>query len=85
MPTNSGIVSSISASLKPADTTVVRFLKDVATDIKGAPPVPPVGAGSVQYVIKRYTDEVLYDRLTTQAAAEAFKKEVQGMLDAARK
>jgi len=36
-------------------------------------------------VIKRYTDEVLYDRLTPQAAAEAFTKEVQGMLDSARK
>ena len=85
VPTNADIVSSITASLKPADTTVVGFLKDIAPDIKDAPPVPPVGAGSVQNVIKRYTDEVLYDRLTPQAAAEAFKKEVQGMLDSARK
>jgi multiple sugar transport system substrate-binding protein len=85
VPTNSEIVSGITPSLKPADTTVVGFLKDIAPDIKEAPPVPPVGAGSVQNVIKRYTDEVLYDRLTPQAAAEAFKKEVQGMLDSARK
>lgn len=85
VPANSEIVSGITPSLKPADTTVVGFLKDIAPDIKEAPPVPPVGAGSVQNVIKRYTDEVLYDRLTPQAAAEAFKKEVQGMLDSARK
>jgi multiple sugar transport system substrate-binding protein len=64
---------------------VVGFLKDLGPDIKGAPPVPPVGAGSVQNVIKRYTDEVLYDRLTPQAAADAFKKEVEGMLASARK
>jgi multiple sugar transport system substrate-binding protein len=85
VPTNSEIVSGITPQLKPADTTVVGFLKDIAPDVKDAPPVPPVGAGSVQNVIKRYTDEVLYDRLTPQAAAEAFKKEVQGMLDSARK
>ncbi|CCQ47403.1 bacterial extracellular solute-binding family protein [Pseudarthrobacter siccitolerans] len=85
VPTNSEIVESIRATLKPADTTVVGFLKDLGTDIKDAPPVPPVGAGSVQNVIKRYTDEVLYDRLTPQAAADAFKKEVEGMLASARK
>ncbi|VXC43668.1 Carbohydrate ABC transporter substrate-binding protein, CUT1 family [Arthrobacter sp. 9AX] len=85
VPTNAEIVESITPSLKPADTTVVGFLKDIAPDMEGAPPVPPVGAGSVQNVIKRYTDEVLYDRLTPQAAADAFKKEVEGMLAGARK
>jgi multiple sugar transport system substrate-binding protein len=85
VPANSEIVDSITPALKPADTTVVGFLKDVATDITDAPPVPPVGAGSVQNVIKRFTDEVLYDRLSPQAAAENFKKEVEGMLATARK
>jgi multiple sugar transport system substrate-binding protein len=85
VPANSEIVESISASLKPADTTVVGFLKEIAPDIAGAPPVPPVGAGSVQNVIKRFTDEVLYDRLTPQAAAESFRKEVETMLATARK
>jgi multiple sugar transport system substrate-binding protein len=85
VPTNPEIVEGITPALKPADTTVVGFLKDIAPDIREAPPVPPVGAGSVQNVIKRYTDEVLYDRLTPQAAADAFKKEVEGMLASARK
>ena len=85
VPSNPGIVESITPALKPADTTAVAFLKDIAPDIKDSPPVPPVGAGSVQNVIKRFTDEVLYDRLTPQAAAEAFRKEVEGMLATARK
>ena len=83
VPTNSEIVESITPALKQADTTVVSFLKDIAPDMEEAPPVPPVGAGSVQNVIKRYTDEVLYDRLTPQQAADAFKKEVEGMLASA--
>lgn len=85
VPTNADIVESITPSLKPADTTVVSFLTDIEPDVKDAPPVPPVGAGSVQNVIKRYTDEVLYDRLTPQAAAEAFKKEVESMISGASK
>lgn len=85
VPSNSEIVEGITPALKPADTTVVAFLKDIAPDIADAPPVPPVGAGSVQNVIKRFTDEVLYARLTPQASAEAFKKEVEGMLATARK
>lgn len=85
VPANSEIVESITPALKPADTTVVGFLKEIAPDISGAPPVPPVGAGSVQNVIKRFTDEVLYDRLTPHAAAESFRKEVEAMLATARK
>jgi multiple sugar transport system substrate-binding protein len=85
VPANSEIVQSITPSLKPADATVVGFLKDVAPEISEAPPVPPVGAGSVQNVIKRFTDEVLYDRQTPKDAAENFKKEVEDMLAAARK
>ncbi|MCO4239056.1 hypothetical protein NG698_18055 [Pseudarthrobacter sp. MDT3-9] len=85
VPSNSEIVEGITPALKPAGTTVVAFLKVIAPDIAGAPPVPPVGAGSVQNVIKRFTDEVLYDRMTPQAAADAFKKEVEGMLATARK
>ncbi|MEW9873440.1 ABC transporter substrate-binding protein [Arthrobacter sp. HS15c] len=85
VPSNSEIVEKITPALKPADTTVVAFLKDIEPDVADAPPVPPVGAGSVQNVIKRFTDEVLYDRMSPQAAAEAFKKEVEGMLATARK
>lgn len=84
VPGNSEIVESIASSLKPADITVVAFLKDIAPAITDAPPVRPVGAGSVQSVIKRFTDEVLDDRLTP-GAAEALKKEVEGMLATARK
>ncbi|KNH16204.1 ABC transporter substrate-binding protein [Arthrobacter sp. ZBG10] len=85
VPTNTDIVQAITPDLKPADTTVVSFLKDISPDIKTAPAVPPVGAGSVQNVIKRFTDEVLYDRLSPSAAAEGFRMEVDEMLSSARK
>jgi multiple sugar transport system substrate-binding protein len=84
VPGNAEVVESISPQLKPADTTVVKFLGDIKPDLKEAPPVPPVGSGSVQNVIKRYTDEVLYDRKTPAVAAEEFKKEVEGMLASAK-
>ncbi|KIS28511.1 ABC transporter substrate-binding protein [Arthrobacter sp. SPG23] len=85
VPANSEVLTSITSKLKPADSTVVNFLQDIKPDMAEAPPVPPVGSGSVQNVIKRYTDEVLYDRKTPSAAAEEFKKEVEDMLASARK
>ncbi len=84
VPSNPEIVEAITPKLQPADTTVVSFLADITPDMADAPPVPPVGAGSVQNVIKRFTDEVLYDRLTPQAAAQAFMKEVDSMVATAR-
>ena len=85
IPANSEVLADITPKLKAADTTVVGFLQAIKPDMAEAPPVPPVGSGSVQNVIKRYTDEVLYDRKSPSAAAEEFKKEVEGMLASARK
>ncbi|MCY1243361.1 putative ABC transporter substrate-binding protein YesO [compost metagenome] len=85
VPANSEVLAAITPKLKTADSTVVGFLQDIKPEMAEAPPVPPVGSGSVQNVIKRYTDEVLYDRKSPSAAAEEFKKEVEGMLASARK
>lgn len=85
VPTNSEIKAGLKDKLKPADVSAMGFLDTIKPEIAAAPAVPPVGAGTVQNVIKRYTDDVLFNRTSPAAAADAFKKEVQGMLDSARK
>ena len=59
---------------------MLDFLAEIEPDVDSAPPVPPVGASDVQNVIVRYTSEVLAGSMSPQDAAEAFKKEVEGMI-----
>ncbi|GAA3293145.1 ABC transporter substrate-binding protein [Arthrobacter citreus] len=80
VPTNSEVKESITDALSPANVEVLDFLAEIEPDVDSAPPVPPVGASDVQNVIVRYTSEVLAGSMSPQDAAEAFKKEVEGMI-----
>ncbi|MCU1573444.1 MAG: carbohydrate transporter substrate-binding protein family [Micrococcaceae bacterium] len=84
-PGNPDIRAAIASQLSPADKAAGEFLDAIASDIKTTPPVPPVGTGTVQSVIKRYTEDVLFDRTQPKAAAEAFKTEVDGLINSAKK
>lgn len=83
VPTNPEIKEAITGDLSPANVEVLEFLDEIEPDIEEAPPVPPVGASDVQNVIARYTSEVLAGDLSPDAAAEAFKTEVEGMIEQA--
>jgi len=48
-----------------------------------APRVTPNGASSVEAILKRHTEEVLFGRVTPEQAAAAFIKELQAEIDRA--
>ncbi|WP_171074656.1 hypothetical protein [Nonomuraea basaltis] len=43
----------------------------------------PNGASNLESIIKRHTEEVLFDRQTPEQAAESFIKEPQAEIDGA--
>lgn len=76
---NSEVREAIASKLAPADTKVVTFIDQIKEELGEAPAAPPKGAGAIQEIIKRYTSEVLFNRLT---AEEAGKKAVDEMKSA---
>ena len=64
---------------KPADIKVVKFIDQIKDELGEAPAPPPKGAGAIQEIVKRYTSEVLFDRLSTE---EAGKRAVDEMKSA---
>lgn len=81
VPANSKIRSAITSKLTGTDKAAAEFLDAVKV---GKPPrVTPNGASTVEAILKRYTEEVLFGRSTPQKAAEAFIKELQAEIDAA--
>ncbi len=76
---NSKVRDAISSKLTKADTKVVTFIDQIKNELGEAPAPPPKGAGAIQEIIKRYTSEVLFNRLSTE---EAGKKAVDEMKSA---
>ncbi|MDQ1060091.1 multiple sugar transport system substrate-binding protein [Arthrobacter globiformis] len=65
---NSQVRAAIQSKLTPADVKVVKFIDQIKGELGEAPAPPPKGAGAIQEIIKRYSSEVLFNRLSTQDA-----------------
>lgn len=76
---NSEVREAIAPKLAKADVKVVDFIDQIKEELGEAPAAPPKGAGAIQEIVKRYTSEVLFDRLSTE---EAGKKAVDEMKSA---
>jgi multiple sugar transport system substrate-binding protein len=76
---NSDVREAIATKLTPADTKVVKFIDQIKNELGEAPAPPPKGAGAIQEIVKRYTSEVLFNRLSPD---EAGKKAVDEMKSA---
>jgi multiple sugar transport system substrate-binding protein len=82
-PPNSTIRQGLvdGGGLGVADTASIEFLNDLETVAMDPPPaVPPVGAGGFQDVLRRYTVEVVFDRLTPEAAGEQLLAEAEALI-----
>jgi multiple sugar transport system substrate-binding protein len=76
---NSDVRAAIASKLTPADIKVVKFIDQIKDELGDAPAPPPKGAGAIQEIVKRYTSEVLFNRLSSD---EAGKKAVDEMKSA---
>ncbi|GGN63198.1 sugar ABC transporter substrate-binding protein [Actinoplanes lobatus] len=81
VPSNSTVRSAITPKLADTDKAAAEYL--AALKVGAAPRVTPNGASGIEAILKRHTEEVLFERLAPQAAAESFIKELQTEIDAA--
>lgn len=67
---NSDVRAAIESKLTPADVKVVQFISEIEDELGEPPALPPKGAGAIQEIVKRYTSEVLFERLSTDEAGK---------------
>lgn len=84
-PTNSDVQTAIEPMLTPADKTASAFLKDIKSDVRDTPAVPPTGSSGVQALIQRYSVDVLFNRKSPSDAAKGLLDEAKAMIDSAKK
>ncbi|MFG1704428.1 ABC transporter substrate-binding protein [Nonomuraea sp. M3C6] len=81
VPANNKIRAAITPKLPETDKAAVEYLDTVK--VGTAPRVTPNGASSIESIIKRHTEEVLFDRETPEQAAKSFISELQAEIDGA--
>ncbi|MBG0564682.1 ABC transporter substrate-binding protein [Actinoplanes aureus] len=81
IPSNTTVRSAITPKLTENDKAVADYLQSVKPG--PAPRVTPNGASSIETILKRHSEEVLFERQTPQQAAAGFIKELQAEIDAA--
>ncbi|MBX9244985.1 extracellular solute-binding protein [Actinotalea ferrariae] len=80
LPVNLETRERVVAELPETDKQSAEFVADLEDEIVDSPPVPPVGAGEMAAILGRLNDEVLFERLTPEDAAERFISEVEAII-----
>ncbi|MDI6098951.1 extracellular solute-binding protein [Actinoplanes sp. NEAU-A12] len=81
VPSNSTVRAAVVPKLAANDKAAADYVS--ALKVGAAPRVTPNGASSVEAILKRHSEEVLFERQTPQKAAESFIAELQKEIDAA--
>lgn len=71
-PINLAMREAIKPDLSPADALSADFLASIQDEIAAPPPLPPMGAGAVNTIIQQINEQVLFDKLTPDKAADEF-------------
>lgn len=81
IPANSTVRSAITSKLGETDLAAAKYLDTIT--VGAAPRVTPKGASTIEAILKRHTEDVLFGRATPDKAAAAFITELQAEIDAA--
>jgi multiple sugar transport system substrate-binding protein len=80
LPGNSEVLAAIEGKLTPNEQIAAEFIADLQDEVVDAPPSMPVGAGEVQGILQRINEEVLFERMTPEQAAQQFRTEVEAVI-----
>lgn len=82
VPANQKIRAAIAGDLKDTDKAAADFLDQL--QVSDPPRVTPNGASTIEKIISRHTEDVLFRRATPEQAAKALITELQADVDAAK-
>ncbi|WP_182112220.1 MULTISPECIES: ABC transporter substrate-binding protein [unclassified Actinotalea] len=80
LPVNLEVRAALESDFTDADRRAAEFMERVAPTIEDSLNTPPIGAGEVAGIMARMNEQVLFDRLTPQEAAEQFVSEVEAVI-----
>lgn len=83
LPASATNLELIKPDLTPEEKKAVAYSESRIPLLGPAPAAPPLGTSDIDAVFTRYLQEVLFTRMTPEAAASGFIHDVQASIDAA--
>ncbi|PZG19538.1 extracellular solute-binding protein [Nonomuraea aridisoli] len=70
LPANAKVLAAVRDKLPEADQKTLAFLDEVRSELKDPPAAPPKGASAMEDILTRYSEEVMFGRMTPDDAAQ---------------
>ena len=83
VPASPKIRDAVSAELDAQGKLVVDFISHVTPKVGPIPPAPPKGAGEIQTMLRRISEQVGFGRLSSADGGKQYVSEAQAILSRA--
>ncbi|MFC5833867.1 extracellular solute-binding protein [Nonomuraea insulae] len=80
LPANAKVLAAVSAKLPAADLKTMAFVNKVRGELTDPPAAPPKGSSAMEDLLRRYAEEVIFNRMTPDEAAQKFITEANALL-----
>ncbi|RVX45195.1 carbohydrate ABC transporter substrate-binding protein (CUT1 family) [Nonomuraea polychroma] len=80
LPASSKVLAAVQDKLSETDRKTLAFLGEIKGELTDPPAAPPKLASAMEGILKRYTDEVLFGRMTPDDAARKFITEANASI-----
>lgn len=80
LPGNETVREAILPELDEGADLIVDFQEGIEEEVSAVPPAPPEGFGAVQDIIFRFEEEVIFERLSPEEAAEQMHSEIESAI-----
>lgn len=77
---NTAVLGSIQDEMHPADASATEFVLEVEDELGEPEPAPATGFGDVATVLNRYQDELFFERISPEEAAEQAYAELEELI-----
>lgn len=81
LPANAEVRDAVLEAIDGQDLVSADFIADIEDELAGPEPVPALGFSALQEIMMRYEDELYFERLSPQEAAESVHQEMEAVLD----
>ncbi|MFI7638809.1 ABC transporter substrate-binding protein [Nonomuraea sp. NPDC049400] len=80
LPASSKVLAAVREKLPATDKKTLDFLDKVKGELADPPAAPPKGASAMEDILTRYSEEVLFGRMTPDDAAQKFITEANAAI-----
>ncbi|GAB2919208.1 ABC transporter substrate-binding protein [Nonomuraea fastidiosa] len=80
LPASSKVLAAVKDKLPEADKKTLAFLDEAKGELTDPPAAPPKGASAMEDILTRYSEEVMFGRMTPDDAAQKFITEANASI-----